>query len=324
MPLRIACSALLIALVAAAPTASAPRLAAGISPGLVHRGEKTTLTLRTGTTTARCIASLDYSNARSQRSSWHQPRNGRVSFVMTIQRDAALGQGTWRVQCGVSTTRGTFVVVDVRSKTVHAAPRVVVATQGFSQRPDKTGTGSSLSYGLMLRNTSPSEDAEGVYVIVNMVAADGELIGSKSQTVPLVPAGGTYALGDSLQLRTQVAATHLEIVVRVGAHEPKQAQTMPDLANVRILPSPYDQGWVGEVDGEVVNDTSPKTLSSATLSVVLLNASGTPVGGGTGYLFASLPSGARFVFTATNGFKAIPLDEAVTAVISVTPRYSAP
>lgn len=322
MPLRLICSTFVIALAVAAPTAAAPKLSSGISPGLVHRGQNTTLTLRTGTKTAQCIATLRYSNGHVQRTSFHQPRNGRVSFVVRVPATAGLGEGSWMIQCGVATTRGSFVVVDTRSKTAADAPRVVVATQGFTQRPNKSGPGSWLSYGIVLRNTSATEDAEKVYVIVNMVAADGGLIGSKSQNVELVPAGGTYALGDYMSLRTQTSATHLEIVVRVGAHEPKQAHTMPDLANVRVLPSIYDPGWVGEVDGEVVNDTSPKTLSSAELSIIVFDAAGNPVGGGSGHLFASLPSGSRFVFTATTGFKSIPLDRADHAVISITPRYS--
>lgn len=322
MPLRIVCSVVLIALAAAAPTAAAPSRAAGISPGLVHRGQKTTITVATGTRSAPCVASLRYANRTTQRAASRLPHGGHVSFVFKVPSTAALGQGGWRVQCGLGYWTGTFVVVDAQSTTAKEAPRVVVGSQGYSQRPDKSGPGSFLSYGLVLRNTSASEDAESVYVIVNMVAADGSLIGSKSQGVPIVPAGGTYALGASMQLRTQAAVTHLEIVVRVGAHEPKQAQTLPDLANLRIEPSLYDPGWVGEIDGEIVNDTTPKTLSSASLSIVVFDAAGNPIGGGTGSLFASVPSGARFVFTAMSGFKSIPLDKAASVAISITPRYS--
>lgn len=322
MPLRIFCSAVLIALAVAAPASATHRSAAGISPGLVHRGQKVTLTYRTGNFTGLCIATLTYSDHHSERTPFRKPRNGRMTFVLRIPAKAALGAGTWLVQCGISSTYGTFVVVGAQSTTKTAAPRVVVASQGYSQRPDSYGTGSSLSYGVVLRNTSAREDAESVYVIVNMVAADGELVASKSQTVGLVPAGGTYALGDSMALRTQTAVTHLEIVVRVLHHEPKQAHAMPDLANVRLLPSQYDPGYVGEVDGEFVNDTSPKTLASASMSIVVEDAAGNPVGGGTGYLFAAVPSGARFVFSANSGFNSIPLDRAAKVVVSVTPSYT--
>ena len=320
MPFRLAFLTALAAAVLATAAAAAPRPSASISPGLIHRGQRATITVHT-TGTAPCTAILDYAQTGSLVTPARAPRNGRVSFVVRIPLSAGLGPGHWRVSCGLRTFSGTFVVVDAASTTTAEAPRVVVQSDGYQQRNDKTGLGSFLSYGLLLKNTSPNEDAEQVYVLVNMVAADGSLIGSKSETVAVVPAGATAPLGDSLQLRTQVPATHLEITVRVGAHEPAQPRTVPDLANVQVKPNPYDPGYVGEVDGEVINDTSPKTLASAQLSIVVLDASGAPIGGGTGIVFAPVPSGSRFVFTAQNGFRAIPLDQAASAVIAVTPRY---
>jgi hypothetical protein len=323
MPLRTAFAAALIALsTLAASATAAPDRAGGISPGLVHRGQQTTLTVATGTTAVPCFAMLRYADGHLQTTSSKRPSNHRVTFVVRVPANAGMGEGRWKIACGKLGVFGTFVVVGTQSTTTTDAPRVVVATQGFDQRPSAGGLGSTVSYGVMLHNTSQAEDAQNVYVIVNMVAADGSLIGSKSQTVATVPAGGNYALGDSLPLRTTVAATHLEITVRVGAHQPKEPHTMPDLANVRILPDPFDPGFVHEVDGEVVNDTSKATLSSATLSIVILDATGTPIGGGTGYLYAPVPSGSRFVFTAQNGFTAIPLDKAVTAVVSIVPHYT--
>lgn len=322
MPLRLAFLAALAAAVLATAAAAAPRPAASISPGLIHRGQRATITVHTAGG-APCVAMLAYAHAGGQSTAAKRPRNGAVSFLVRIPLSAGLGPGHWRVACGLRTFSGTFVVVDALSTPAAEAPRVVVQSEGFRQRNDKTGLGGSLSYGLLLKNTSVKEDAEQVYLIVNMVAADGSLIGSRSETVPVVPAGETIPLGDSLPLRTQVPATHLEITVRVGAHEPAQPRTVPDLANVRVLANPYDPGYVGEVDGEVVNDNSPKTLGSAQLSIVLLDASGTPVGGGTGMVFTAIPSGSRFVFTAQNGFNAVPIDQAVSAVIAVTPSYQA-
>src|SRR6185369_11562102 len=116
----------------------------------------------------------------------------------------------------------SFVIVTAKSTAGIDVPRVVVDKQGFSQRPDSSGPGSLLSYGVVLKNTSATKDARNVYVIVNMVAASGNLIGSKSRTIQLVPAGGTFALGDYMNLRTQVLATHLEITIRVGGNEPKK------------------------------------------------------------------------------------------------------
>jgi hypothetical protein len=326
VPLRISTSIslLLTALAVCAASASAAAdVSAGISPGLVHRGQQTTISVPTGVAKSPCTAILRYQDGNVQQASGKRPRNHRVSFTLRVPLTAALGQGRWTVICGAHITQGSFVIVAAKSTTAADLPRVVVDKQGFTQRPDKIGTGSLLSYGIMLKNTSDTKDARSVYVIVNMVAASGNLIGSKSRTVQLVPAGGSFALGDYMNLRTQVQATHLEITIRVGGNEPKQAHPMPDFANVQILPGPYDPGWVSEVDGELVNDTTPLTLSSASLSIVVFDASGNPLGGGTGYSYAPIPSGSRFVFLAQMGFTSIPLDRAASVLISVEPTYTA-
>jgi hypothetical protein len=326
VPLRfsLSISLVLTVLVACAASASAAiDASSGISPGLVHRGQQTTLSVPTGATKSPCTAILRFQDGNVKQASGKRPRNHRVSFTLGVPLTAALGPGRWIVVCGAFSTQGSFVIVAAKSTTAADVPRVVVDKQGFSQRPDKAGPGSLLSYGVVLKNTSDTKDARNVYVIVNMVAASGNLIGSKSKIVQLVPAGGTFALGDSMNLRTQVLATHLEITIRVGGNEPKQVHTMPEFANIQIYPSQYDPGWVSEVDGEIVNDTTPLTLTMATLSIVVLDASGNPLGGGVGFSTAAIPSGSRFVFLAQIGFTSIPLDRAASVLISVEPTYSA-
>jgi hypothetical protein len=327
LPLRTICSTVLIALaICAASASAASERSAGMAPSLVHRGGKTTISIKSNTSVVACTAMLTYANGKGQMTPSRRPVNGRVTFVVSIPKAAAYGPGHWVVHCGLLSWQGSFIVVQTQSKsgTVNASPTVAVDKQGFLQRPDKSGPGSLLSYGLVLHDTSRTEDAQNVYVIVNMVDAAGELLGSQSQTVGYIPAGGTYALGNALPLRTQVGVTQLELTIRVGGHEPHKAQVMPNFANVRLLPSIIDPGWVAEVDGEVVNDTSPKTLSHAQLSIVVLDAGGNVLGGGSGTIFAAVPSGSRFVFVATNGFKAIPLDQAASALISPAPSYESP
>jgi hypothetical protein len=324
VPLRLSLIALFVLASGATSAAGSPREAAGISPGLVHRGQKTTIHVSTGTTGVSCVAALRFADGKTTTLPPRRSRSTGVSFTVLIPRTAAMGAGRWHVACGVRSTSGTFIVTGVQSTTGADQPKVVVDRQGFTQRPDKQGPGSLLSYGLVLRDSSPTEDAQNVYVIVNMVAADGRLIGSKSQKVQLVPAAATFALGDSLRLRTQAPVTRLEITIRVGAHEPKRQHDMPQFANIQVLPSSYDPGWVSEVDAEIVNVDTAKTLASANVSVVVLDAGGTPLGGGRGYSTASLPSGSRFVFVAQNGFGSIPLDRAASVLISSEPTYTAP
>jgi hypothetical protein len=323
MSLRLVSLVLCVLAVGSASAAAGQRSPTGISPGLVHRGQRTTIVVSTPKAGVSCVAGLRYADGRVQTTPRRKATSRRrATFTIRIPRTAATGAGSWHVSCGTTIRTGSFVVAAVASTLGAEQPKVVVDRQGFSQRPDKFGAGSLLSYGLVLHDTSPAEDAQNVYVIVNMVAASGELIGSRSQTVALVPAGGTYALGDSMSLRTQVPATRLEITVRVGAHAPKQDHTMPEFANVRLLPSVSDPGWVSEIDAEIVNVNTTKTLASANVSLVVVDAAGNPLGGGKGYSLAVLPAGSRFVFTAQSGFSSIPLDRAASVLISPDPHYT--
>ena len=159
--------------------------------------------------------------------------------------------------------------------------------------------------------------------MINFATASGELIGTVTKKVELVAANGMFAFGDSLHLRTQTPVSNLEVTIKVLSHEPGKPRILPHFVNLRILPSETDSGWIGEVDGEIVNDTSPQTLAVAKLSIVLLDATGRIVGGGTTTTFSPLPSGSRMVFLARSGFTAVPASAPTSLIISVDPTYSA-
>lgn len=314
--LAVAGLALCAATASAAPAATAPS---------VERGKALHIQVTTPKAGPICVAFVQYSNGTTQHGVPKKARRGLLSWSLLVPRTAPLGPGSWNVHCGLTFNRtGRFTVVGTTPSTTPAeVPRVVIDKQGYSQRPDKFGTGSSLSLGLFLRNTSDTQDAMDVYLLINMVAADGELMGTKTDNVSLVAADQTFAYGTSMSLRSQIPVAKLEITIRIGSHQLKQAHPAPEFANVQILPSASDAGWVGEVDGEVLNTAPDMTLRSANLSIVLLDAAGNPVGGGTGMTFSPLPSGSRMVFLAQNGFNAVPLDRALTPVLSVVPSYSA-
>jgi hypothetical protein len=325
VPLRISSFVLIvIALAVCAATAQGaqPRASA---PGLVHQGDKAAFRIPVFGVRS-CSLAIRYASGATQRAGTRAVVDHFATWTVAVPPRAALGVARWTVTCGAAgRLQGTFAVVRARSTTPGtptAPPKVVVDKQGFSQRSDVYGTGSLLSFGLMLRNTSAVEDATSVYVVVNMVDAAGVLVGTVTHTVALVGAAGTFGYGDSLHLRTQVPVSSLELTIRVGSHAPKKAHPAPDFANVRLEPDSFNPGWVGEVDGEVVNATPTLTLANALLSIVVLDAAGNVIGGGTGATFASVPSGARIVFTATSGFSALPTDRAATAVISSEPTYT--
>ena len=160
-------------------------------------------------------------------------------------------------------------------------------------------------------------------MLVNFVDGDNHVVQSATTRVSGIAAASTFNLGGSATLSTQTPVTKLEVVVQTGSFAARSLH-VPAAQNLQIVQSQLDPGWVGEVDGEVVNDDATKVLSSAQLSVVLYDASGTVVGGGTGFLLAALPPGTRAYFSANAGLSDVPLDQASVAAISIEPTYTSP
>jgi hypothetical protein len=324
LPLRSIVPLVLIAASLAALSASgAAARTEVVGPVIVHRGQPVKVSVRTPSLAA-CLAEARYSDGSRQSSGIKRAHDGLVTWTVRVPNNAALGKARWSVRCGVTWQRtGTWLVKPATATKVDSTPHLLVEKQGFSQRNDKLGTGSTISYGLLLKNTSNTQDATETYLLINFAIAGGELVGTVTKKVDLVAAAGNYAFGDSLHLRTQAPVSNLEVTIKVLAHEPGKPRILPHFVNVRILPSTTDSGWIGEVDGEIVNDTSPQTLAVAKLSIVLLDATGRIVGGGNTTTFSPLPSGSRMVFLARSGFTAVPASNATSYIISVDPTYSA-
>jgi hypothetical protein len=319
VPHRLACLLTVAVLALCAGTVS-PAPAAGTPT--VARGHLLHIKITTRSLAA-CVAIAQYADGLELLGTVKYAQDGRLAWSLLIPRTATLGKGSWYVRCGLGIeSRGAFVVTVAggAKHTTGVAPRVVVDKQGFSQRADTSSGASLFSFGVFLHNTSSTQDAMSVYVLVNMVAASGDLVGSATRTIKLIGAGQTFAFGDSLRLRSQVPVKSLELAIRVGEHELKQPHTMPGFANLRILASTLDPAYVGEVDGEILNSVTTRTLSSARLSIVLVNAAGNPVGG-VGTTTSLVPAGSRMVFRAAAGLNAIPLDGSLLPVISVEPNY---
>jgi hypothetical protein len=109
-------------------------------------------------------------------------------------------------------------------------------------------------------------------------------------------------------------------VLQVDGRTPR-ATFRPAVAAVRILPDLYDRGYVGSVEGELIHDRAGLVMQNARLSTVVFDSAGNVLGGGNGYAFASLPPGSREFFKITSGLKAIPLEKAAEAYVSVEPTY---
>ncbi len=201
--------------------------------------------------------------------------------------------------------------------------KLVITAQGFSQRPDPFGSGSSVSYGIVLDNPSSSADAQSVSVLVNFLDASDHVLQTSTTNVPAIAAATSFNLGGSTSLPSGTPVARLEIVVQTGSYV-AHALHIPAVDNVQVVASTFDPNWVSAVDGEIVNDHPTDVLTSAQLSIVLYDSAGHVIGGGTGFVFNALPPGTRSFFAATSGFSAVPILTASTAAISVEPTYKAP
>ena len=263
----------------------------------------------------RCRLAVTYKDGTVEQLGLTFSQQGRANWDWRVPEVAQPGRARLSASCaGAGTVSRLVTVVGTL-----VPPKIVVADQGFSVRARTTG--SEASFGLMLRNTSPNADALNVYVLVNFVMADGQAIGTKTETIDAIPAGTTFAYGGSLPFPGAAPVTRLEVVVKVGARQ-RRSIHQPLVRSIGIVPGRSDAAWVGEVNGEIVNDHLSLNVSRTKLSTVVFDAGGAIVGGGSGYATALLPPGTRQVFVITSGVEAIPWARAARAAVSTFATYT--
>jgi hypothetical protein len=245
--------------------------------------------------------------------------DGHAKWRFHISGGVEPGRAKVRVSCGRAggTTRTVLVVGSV------IPARIVVVKDGYSIRQNPYG-GGSISWGVVLRNASPNQDALDIYTLVNFVGPDNRLVGSATNNLPGIPAGKDFALGDDLPFYGGAPPiARLEVVVQIKKRQ-AHALKLPTVTNIRILPDIFLPQYVGSVEGEVSNDEARLVLRNAQLSTVVFDAAGNVLGGGSGYAFASLPPAAREFFKLERGLDAIPMYKAASAMVSAVGTYDTP
>jgi hypothetical protein len=271
-----------------------------------------------------CFAHVDWADSTGVDFGTKYPDPHRhVVWSYRIPLKAPLGPAQWSIRCGtgIYNYSGNWLIVQAGVTVGPRPPQPVVSKQGFSQRADAFGTGSSVSYGLLIRNPALQKDAKSLTVTISFVATSGNVIGRKTLTVARIGAGETFAVGGSTGLGTQADVKKLTASIRVGSYTKAASMPRPRVTSARIVGNAADPGFVGEVDGQVANDTSQHALAHAFVSIVVLDVGGRIVGGGTGTLAGPVASGASGTFAAKVGFAAIPAPGAVRPVVSVVPTY---
>jgi hypothetical protein len=264
---------------------------------------------------ARCTLSVRYANgARQKGLRTVRAARGRASWRWRLTHRTGTGIAMMAVSCGGAGTayRALLVVGAV------IPAKITIEKKGFSIRVHPYG-GSTVSYGVILENHSLTREAHDVTVLVNFVMPDDRLIGSSSTTISEIDAKSQYAHGSEISFPGVPPIERLEVVVQVRETAPASPRR-PAVAHTRVVPDPYDPGWVGSVEGELQNDDRA-VLERSWLSTVVFDAEGNVIGGGNGFAFISIPPAAREFFKVSSGLRAIPIARAASAMVSVSPTY---
>src|SRR5712692_10009767 len=288
-------------------------------PGRVVQGNQVTATVAAPSGRS-CVLTVRYGNGdRQQGLQRVRAAGGRASWTWRVPLSAQAGLAKVTASCGGagSAARSLIVVGQL------IPPKISVVKDGFSIRPHDYGSGTDVSYGVILHNASSNADAVNVNVLVNFVLADNKLLGSQSSNLQLLRAGSSYALGANMGFPGAAPIARLEVVVQIGGKQPTSPH-QPATANVVIEADQFKPDWVGDVAGELVNVDPKLTLQNASLSAVVFDKAGNVIGGGNGSSSFSLPPGTRAVFKLTSGFNAIPTAKADSASVSVIPSWKQP
>ena len=175
---------------------------------------------------------------------------------------------------------------------------------------------SGASYGIVLNNTSTDSDAVDIQLSINYLDKSGQIVGSDSARVSVVPTGQTFFVGSDAS--PDEPASKIEVDVSIGGWEPAAAKLV-DVANLKIKSQQY---WGSRVTGVVTNSTG-KTLSSiAKINIVLFDAQGKMVGAGYTFPPFELKPGKKFAFDAGNGVGIAPANKVKRIGASVDGEFT--
>jgi hypothetical protein len=290
-------------------------------PGHVVSGTAihVTVTPRKGAT--KCTLGVRYAGGSTQ--TGLRPAlvlGGHAQWLWTVPNQVQAGVARATIRCGVATLSRAFVVVGRLTTTPTPVAKVVVVKSGFTTRTDPTGS-TRLNYGLILHNSSDTEDAGSITVQTNFVMADDHLLGTDTERVGAIAAGSDFAFGNTMHFPGAAPIVRLEFVITVDNYQ-KHQLVMPTLENIHLVPGAFQPQWLGSIEGEMQNTTPAVTLQRAQLSAVVLDGNGNIIGGTMGgFVSQPLPTGTR-VFIKIGNLDVLPTDRAADAIVSIYPTWA--
>src|SRR5215211_1165685 len=142
-------------------------------PSRIVQGNEATMTVAVSPAGGRCSLSVRYKSGAKQKGlPSASAASGRATWTWKVPRLVQPGLAHATASCSAGRASKTFIVIGQV-----VPPKIDVTQSGWSVRPYPFG-GSGVSYGVILRNRSKTNDAEQVEVLTNFVMDDNRLIGS--------------------------------------------------------------------------------------------------------------------------------------------------
>jgi hypothetical protein len=159
------------------------------------------------------------------------------------------------------------------------APRVVVTASGYTQDLSDPPH-NDIAYGLALANRSTTENAVNVQIDVSLRDSKHRTVGSDSQTVSVIPAGGTFYVAGYVEANVSLRVTSLVPVIHVGSSTHGRI-ALPPTSRITFSKGSNPGGPFVNVRGSLRNPYAWALSSDATIYTVLFDRHGRIVGGGS-------------------------------------------
>src|SRR3954447_22518979 len=131
-------------------------------PGRAVAGESVTVSVSRATPGSKCSLSVKYRNARQPQLRPTAGPGGTASWSWTIPTSTQASWASLTAACGSKQVTKRLLVVGALSPA-----KLSVVKDGFSIRSGLYRSGTNVSYGVIIKNTSSTSDAQNVNVIVN-------------------------------------------------------------------------------------------------------------------------------------------------------------
>ena len=147
------------------------------------------------------------------------------------------------------------------------------------------------------------------------------ILGTLHLSKSRIPPERTIYLGAQTRLPTQTPVMRREVLF-VSARSTEPEPAAPLLISDVVL-APDSQGFLSSIRGQVLNHYSAQR-QSPDAGILLKDANGNVIGGGSGTAGRPLSLGARGAFGLGYGFSAIASAQIASTLLSTVPSYLVP